>query len=189
MSTEVFRKYIDIINENTQSPVQLDEGMIDSIKQKISQLAQKMFSPEDMARMKQAVEKATGKPIEQVSVRDLGGDTAVAIATSLGAKPTSAVNEAKLNELFGLGKEDPRITALRQQGFSDDTLKDYQHELDYRKYGFTGPQLIQRIAGISTTLGGLAGLVSTVMGSTPTWAGVIAFVAFIVGSFITRGAD
>ena len=74
MSQDLFRKYIDIINENSQPKVQLDEGMLDSIKEKVSQLAQKMFSKEEMLQMKKAVEQATGKPIEQVGIRDFGGE-------------------------------------------------------------------------------------------------------------------
>lgn len=72
MSSELFRKYIDIVNENSQEPVQLDEGLLDTIKSKVAQLASKVFSPQDMEAMKQAVEQATGKPIEQVGLRDLG---------------------------------------------------------------------------------------------------------------------
>jgi len=186
MSTELFRKYIDIINEGQQQ--QINEGMLDSIKQKIAQLAQKMFSPQDMEKMKQAVEQTTGKPIQQVSIRDLGGKNAVAIATALGAKPT-AVNEAALNELFGVGKEDPRVAALRQRGYSDEWIKDRQDQADYEKYGFTGSTLVKRIMSIATSLGGLGGLIATVMSGAPIWAGAVALIAFIVGSLSLGATD
>ena len=42
MTTEFFRRYIDIVNE-AQEPLQLDEGMLDTIKAKITQVATKVF--------------------------------------------------------------------------------------------------------------------------------------------------
>lgn len=50
MSTELYRKYIDIINENSQNKVQLDEGMLDSIKDKVMGVVNKFVSSSPKAK-------------------------------------------------------------------------------------------------------------------------------------------
>ena len=140
MSQDLFRKYIDIINENSQPKVQLDEGMLDSIKAKVSQLAQKMFSKEEMLQMKKAVEQATGKPIEQVGIRDIGGDTAIKIAQSLGA--SGQVNESQFSELA------------------------------------------RKIFAAGSSLAGITGIVASLFGGIPVWAGVISLIAMFAGSLV-----
>lgn len=190
MSSELFRKYIDIVNENSQEPVQLDEGLLDTIKSKVAQLASKVFSPQDMEAMKQAVEQATGKPIEQVGLRDLGGKTATAIASALGAKatPGAAVNEAQLDELFGIKSDKIKYwekdQAAKGYPLSPDQVKQQMDYDDYQKYGFTTSQLVKRILGFGSQLTGLAGIVATVFGSINPLVGGVALIAFLVGSLV-----
>ena len=140
MSTELFRNYLDIINENSQAKQQLDEGMLDSIKAKIGQVAQKMFSKEEMLQMKNAVEQATGKPIQQVSIRDISGNTAMKIAQSLGA--SGQVNESEFSELA------------------------------------------RKIFAAGSSLAGITGIVASLFGGIPVWAGVISLIAMFAGSLV-----
>ena len=140
MSTELFRNYLDIINENSQANQQLDEGMLDSIKAKIGQVAQKMFSKEEMLQMKNAVEQATGKPIQQVSIRDISGNTAMKIAQSLGA--SGQVNESEFSELA------------------------------------------RKIFSVGSSLAGITGIVASLFGGIPVWAGVISLIAMFAGSLV-----
>jgi len=194
MSTELFRKYIDIVNES-QQPVELDEGLINNIKDKVVAYARKMFSPQDMQQMKLAVEKATGKPIEQVSLRDIGGQNATKIASALGAKANAAAaaNQDQLNEILGI--EDPRVAQLRQRGketgyeLTPFQLKTAQDQFDYEKYGVTTSMLVRRILGFGSQIAGLGGVVTTIMGNTPSWAGLIALIAFLVGSLVAYSGD
>jgi len=63
MSTELYRKYIDIINENSQEPQLLTEGMLDKIgamvKAKVVPQVEKMLGGK-LEDIKAAVLKATG---------------------------------------------------------------------------------------------------------------------------------
>ena len=47
MSTEIYRKYLNIINENSQPPVQLDEGVMDMLKPYIQKIANALMSKLD----------------------------------------------------------------------------------------------------------------------------------------------
>jgi len=69
MSTELFRRYIDIINEN-QQPQQLDEGMLDSITTAAKAAVEKM-SPGLIKKVTDFVEQTLGKPVEQLSMADV----------------------------------------------------------------------------------------------------------------------
>lgn len=194
MSTELFRRYIDIINENQQSQ-QLDEGLLNTIKDKVVAYAQKVFSAQDMQQMKAAVEKATGKPIEQVSLRDLSGQTAVNIASALGAKPNAAApaKQNQVNEIMGI--EDPRVAQLRQRGketgyeLTPFQLKTAQDQFDYEKYGMTTSMLAKRIVGFGSQFAGLAGIVATIFGNIPPMAGLVALIAFLVGSLVAYSGN
>lgn len=63
MSTELYRKYIDIINENSQQPEVLTEGVLDKIgvmvKAKVVPQVQKMMGSK-LEAVKAAAMKATG---------------------------------------------------------------------------------------------------------------------------------
>lgn len=189
MSTEFLRRYIDIINE-AQELQQLDEGLLDTIKAKVAQMAQKVFSPQDMAAMKQAVEKATGKPIDQVGIRDLMGQNAMEIATALGVKPTTgaAVQEDQVSEI--LGREDPRLTYMRREReargipMDPEAIKTQQDYFDYEKYGMTTNMLVKRIVGFGSQFAGLAGIIGTVFGNVNPMVGLVALIAFLVGSLV-----
>jgi hypothetical protein len=62
MSTELYRKYIDIINENSQDPQVLEEGMLNDLMAKVKgnvANAQKMLG-DKLEAVKAAALKATG---------------------------------------------------------------------------------------------------------------------------------
>lgn len=69
MSSQVYRKYIDIINENSQ-PEMLTEGMIQDL---ISKVKSKISSiPADLKKeVANLVTKALGKPLDQLSMSDI----------------------------------------------------------------------------------------------------------------------
>ena len=70
MSTELYRKYIDIINENSQEPQVLTEGMLD----KIGDMVKSKVVPQ--------VEKMLGGKLEDVKAAALkatGGDTRLSL--------------------------------------------------------------------------------------------------------------
>lgn len=197
MTTDLLRRYIDIIEESTHGPnepEQLDEGLLDTVKAKVAQVAAKVFSPQDMEAMKQAVERATGKSIDQVSIRDLGGQTAMNIASALGVKPAAgAVNENQLNELFGIKSDKIKYwekdRAAKGYPLSPDDVKRQMDYDDFQKYGFTTSQLVKRIVGFGSQLTGLAGIIATIMGNVNPLIGGIALIAFIVGSLVARSGE
>lgn len=59
MSSELFRKYIDIVNENSQPKVQLDEGIMDTLKSLVPK-AMKLLGGDKVAQIAQQVKQATG---------------------------------------------------------------------------------------------------------------------------------
>lgn len=70
MSSELYRKYINIINEASQEPVQLNEGLLGDIADKIK------------ANVVPQVEKMLGGKLEDVKAAALkatGGDTSLSI--------------------------------------------------------------------------------------------------------------
>ena len=71
MSTEFFRNYIDIINENSQPPMQLDEGMLDGIinwaKSKVQTLASKATPQEKESIIQMVTQASGGKPALNLS--------------------------------------------------------------------------------------------------------------------------
>ena len=192
MTTDLLRRYIDIIEESNYGPEQLEEGLLDTVKAKVAQIAARVFSPQDMEAMKQAVERATGKSIDQVSIRDLGGRTAMTIASALGVKPAAggAVTESQLNELFGIKSDQIKYwekdSAAKGYPLSPDQVKRQMDYDDFQKYGFTTGQLVKRIVGFGSQLTGLAGIVGTVMGNVNPLVGGIALIAFLVGSLVAR---
>lgn len=191
MSTELLRKYLDIINENNEAAQQLDEGLLDTIKDSVRRMAQKYFSSQDMQQMKLAVEKATGKTIDQVGLRDLAG-SAQAIASMLGARATdnAQVNEEDLNELFGIKSDKikhwEKDSADKGYPLSPDAVKRQMDYDDFQKYGFTTSGLAKKIMAFVTQVSGIGGIIGTVMGGVPIWAGGIALIAFIVGSMMYK---
>ena len=113
MSAELYRKYLDIINENSQPKVQLDEGMLDSIinwaKSKAQSLASKA-SPEAKEAIIQMVTQASGgqKPTLNLS-------TIKNVAAQL--KPVAAGVKEKMQQIQGQPQpaQDPALA----EGFKD----------------------------------------------------------------------
>ena len=108
MSTDLFRNYLDIINENSQPKVQLDEGVIDNIvnwaKSKAQALASKI-SPEAKESIIQMVMQASGgKPSLNLS-------TIKNVAAQL--KPVAAGVKEKMQQIQG---QQPAPVA---EGFKD----------------------------------------------------------------------
>lgn len=58
MSTELYRKYIDIINENSKENTQLNEGMVDSIKNLLPKFMKMLGS--EAATIADKVKQTTG---------------------------------------------------------------------------------------------------------------------------------
>ena len=90
MSADFFRNYIDIINENSEPKVQLDEGMMDSLKA-VAQNAIKKIAPQKVEQITNFVSKVLGKPADQITMAD---------ATMANAQKLIAANQ-QTNE--GLG--------------------------------------------------------------------------------------
>ena len=65
MSTELYRKYIDIINENSQEPIQLDEGVLGNLAAKVK------------ATVVPQVEKMLGGKLEAVKQAALAAASAL----------------------------------------------------------------------------------------------------------------
>ena len=113
MSAELYRKYLDIINENSQPKVQLDEGMLDSIinwaKSKAQSLASKA-SPEAKEAIIQMVTQASGgqKPTLNLS-------TIKNVAAQL--KPVAAGVKEKMQQMQG--QQQPAQDPALAEGFKD----------------------------------------------------------------------
>jgi hypothetical protein len=63
MSAELYRKYLDIINENSQPKVQLDEGIMDMLNPYIKKAANALmskFDPQTLQGLKQAYDQSGG---------------------------------------------------------------------------------------------------------------------------------
>jgi hypothetical protein len=106
MSTELFRRYIDIINEN-QQPQQLDEGMIDSVAKAAKAAVQKM-SPGLVKKISDFVEQTLGKPVEQLTMADVNMSNIKKVIAANGA-----VSEADIKPGFTVsGPGGERETAV-----------------------------------------------------------------------------
>jgi hypothetical protein len=88
MNTEIYRKYIDIINENSQ-PDMLTEGMLDSIVQKAKGVMSKL-SPNLINDITELVTKALGKSPQELSMADLNMSNI--------KKVTAAFKDGEVNE-------------------------------------------------------------------------------------------
>jgi hypothetical protein len=102
MSTELFRNYIDLINENSQPRVQLDEGMMDTIKSVIPKVM-KLLGGDTAQQIAQQVKQVTGGDFTPSK------ENAIKVAQALGfdkIAPKKAVAEQKLDEVtWGLAGE------------------------------------------------------------------------------------
>ena len=76
-SSDLFRNYLDIINENSQPKVQLDEGMMDTLQSLVPK-AMKLLGGDTVAQIAQQVKQVTGGDYT------LSQDNAVKVAKALG---------------------------------------------------------------------------------------------------------
>ena len=84
MSSDLFRKYIDIVNENSQLDL-LTEGMLDSIKGFIQKKAQEVVNrldPEAKKKIVDVVSQALGKSPQEISMADITVDNVRKVAAA-----------------------------------------------------------------------------------------------------------
>lgn len=90
MSTELYRKYIDIINENSQEPIQLDEGVLGNLAAKVK------------ASVVPQVEKMLGgnlEAVKQAALKATGGDTSLSLDNI--KKVGAALKQMGLDKMAG----------------------------------------------------------------------------------------
>ena len=95
MSTDFLRNYIDIIKEAEQPKVQLDEGMMDTIKSLVPK-AMKLLGGDTVQQIAQQVKQATGGDFTPSQ------ENAIKVAKALGfdkIAPKKAVAEQQLDEV------------------------------------------------------------------------------------------
>lgn len=103
MSTDLLRKYIDIVNESQQ----LNEGMIDSVTKAAKAAVEKM-SPGLTKKISDFVEQALGKPVEQLTMADVNMANIKKLISA-----NSAVSEADINPQYTVsGPGGDRETAV-----------------------------------------------------------------------------
>lgn len=143
MSTELFRRYIDIINEAEESQ-QLDEGLIDNLKQTAQKAIQKL-APGMVDKVSNFISRALGKPVEQLTIADVNMNNIRKVIAA-----NSSVSEADINPRFNVsGPRGEEETAVVPGSLS-------QNQASYAKVG-----------GI---LGALAGAVGPMFAG-GSWAG------------------
>jgi hypothetical protein len=99
MSTQLFRNYIDLINENSQATVRLDEGVMDMLKPYIQKAATALMSkldPETLQGLKQAYDQAGGDKNKFMSLIGITPQDLAPLAKGQ-AQPEG------MNEMFGSG--------------------------------------------------------------------------------------
>ena len=96
MSTELFRNYLDIINENSQESI-LTEGIIDSMVTKASSLINKV-SPDTLQKVTELVSNALGKPADSLSLKDV---TLTNIKKVIAANKQLAEDEIEFTDVPG----------------------------------------------------------------------------------------
>lgn len=100
MSTEFFRNYIDIINENSQARVQLDEGIMDMLNPYIKKAANALMAkldPQTLQGLKQAYDQSGGDKNKFMSAIGITAQDLAPLAK--GSKPTPQ----QVSEMFGTG--------------------------------------------------------------------------------------
>jgi hypothetical protein len=87
MSTELFRNYIDIINENSKPKMQLDEGMMDKLRDMLVPKLMKLLGP-DAEKIASAVKQAAGGDLT------LSKENAMKVVQSLGLDKAAEQGQA-----------------------------------------------------------------------------------------------
>jgi hypothetical protein len=101
MSAELYRKYLDIINENSQPKVQLDEGVMDMLNPYIKKAANALmskFDPQTLQGLKQAYDQSGGDKNKFMSMIGITQQDLAPLA-----KGGQSVAEAKAGTFFGTG--------------------------------------------------------------------------------------
>jgi len=104
MSSELFRKYIDIINENSQQ-VQLDEGVMDMLKPYIQKAANALMSkldPETLQGLKQAYDQSGGDKDKMMALIGITKQDLAPLAKQA-ATQEAGMNDPLNKQLFGTG--------------------------------------------------------------------------------------
>ena len=86
MSANFFRNYIDIINENSGSKVQLDEGIMDSLKGIVA----KIKAIPGIQRFIQAAQAKKAELIQAAQSSSNGQELVKNIQAAVGAQPAQA---------------------------------------------------------------------------------------------------
>jgi hypothetical protein len=105
MSTQHFRKYIDIINENSQANTQLDEGIMDMLKPYIQKAAKALMSkldPETLQGLKQAYDQSGGDKDKMMALIGITKQDLAPLAKQAGTQE-AGMNDPLDKVLFGTG--------------------------------------------------------------------------------------
>ena len=153
MSTELYRKYLNIIEENSQPKIQLDEGFSDWLKSKVSGLVDKFFnsSPRAKKAYQQAMARKNDlanilktsrsaeeakKKVESLAKADATqmnegfenhpGQTAFGVASTLGGTATLILNTIydKMSEILAIPIDTLRQPDMVNSVFADERLPD-----------------------------------------------------------------
>lgn len=107
MSAEIYRKYIDIINENSQAKVQLDEGVMDMLSPYIKKAANALMSKFDPATLKglsQAYKQSGGDKNKFMSMIGIAPQDLAPLAKG-GVKEAQFDHDSAAGVVFGSGSD------------------------------------------------------------------------------------
>ena len=130
MSTELYRKYIDIINENSQEPIQLDEGVLGNLAAKVK------------ATVVPQVEKMLGgnlEAVKQAALKATGGDTSLSLDNI--KKVGAALKQMGLDKMAG-GGEAQQVN----EGFFDKAALAAASALTAWLIGWSAPFILLTVA-------------------------------------------
>ena len=136
MSTEVYRKYINIINENSQNTVQLDEGVMDKLKSLVEPKLMQMLGADQAAEIANKVKQVTGGDITP-----------------------SKENAIKVAQAFGFDKMQPEAGDMQASKMTEGIAGNWQGKLIQSLYS-VGTIGGLSMAGGHSTLGNILGLSS-----------------------------
>ena len=100
MSAELYRKYLDIINENSQPKIQLDEGIMNMLAPYIKKAANALMSkldPQTLQGLKQAYDQSGGD--KDTFMANIGITKQDLAPLAKGSAPTAQ----QVSEMFGSG--------------------------------------------------------------------------------------
>jgi len=152
-SSNFFRNYLDIINENSQPKVQLDEGVMDDIKSTLMTKLAPKLSSQEKSKMAAVAKNVLGK--DSVDSSDFTLANIKAVSKALGVKPESnaeSIQEGPIGDFFGQKKVDPKSGKGTLGGIDmwDKTAT-----------------LGQKLLSLTGTLGGAAATIAGFFGGSP----------------------